>query len=277
MFDRAGDPLSGVGLRRHAVGGGTREIEAFVHDPRSAGILLALRYFGDECSPESYQEPNIAAAKLPANGDAIVQSLQATLALAGTATRPALEGSLTYARAEAARRDNTRVLIVMITDGYPDQYDCDDNSTESVSRVAALGYDTLPSIPTYVFVAVTGLELGEVARAGGTGQTILADLQRTGTLTEALNALRDAELATLRCRYDVPAALLAQPARLDDVELTRDATTIVRVANERLCSDTSDGWYYDDPASPAQIVACPRTCQQFSGAAPQLRLTCPAQ
>jgi len=251
----------------------TREIEAFVRDPRSAEILLALRYFGDDCSPESYQAPNILAGELPAQGDAIVRSLQATLPLAGTATRPALEGSLAYARREAEQRANTRVVIVMITDGYPDEEDCEDNSTDAVSRVAALGFNGLPSIPTYVFVAVTGLELGAVAGAGGTGQTILADLQRTGTLTKALNALRDAELATLRCSYDLLPTLSAQPGWPESVTLTSDSAAIAQVPGKELCSDASDGWYYD-PASPTRIVACPRTCARLGGSKPKLGVDC---
>ncbi|MEY4515319.1 MAG: hypothetical protein RLZZ450_7441, partial [Pseudomonadota bacterium] len=62
------------------------------------------------------------------HADAIVSSLHATIPLSGTATRPALEGVLTYAAARASLPRAARTVVLLLTDGYPDEEDCPDNS-----------------------------------------------------------------------------------------------------------------------------------------------------
>lgn len=178
------------------------ELTRFVYDERSSGISLSLTYFGDSCDSDFYARPSVPMGQLPGHADAIVNSLHATIPLAGTATRPALEGVLTYAAARASLPAQRRAVILLLTDGYPDEEDCPDNTLDAVTRVAARGASAEPVISTYVFVTSTGLDFSSVARAGGTETTILADLGRIGALSEALQAVRAGELASAAPRNE---------------------------------------------------------------------------
>jgi hypothetical protein len=111
------------------------ELERFTSDPRSKGISLALKYFGTECDADFYSKPDVPMGTLPEHGAAISESLHKTLPLAETATRPALEGALSFLRqrASGAGKD-ARHIILLVTDGYPDEADCPNNSTQAVSQ-----------------------------------------------------------------------------------------------------------------------------------------------
>jgi hypothetical protein len=80
--------------------------------------------------------------------------------------------------------------------------------------------------------------------------------------------------ASLPCRFDIP-----EPAGGDEIDFSAvnfvytpqggGPTTIPYVVGEGGCG-ADEGWYYDDPAAPAQIVACPATCAAFEGAEGQV-------
>jgi len=181
------------------------ELKRFCTDERSRGISLALKYFGTECEADFYSRPDVPMGTLPEHGAAIAASLSATLPLAETATRPALEGALQFMRQRASDEGSgARQVVLLVTDGYPDEADCPDNGTQAVSLVAAQGLAGTPSIATYAFVTVTGIVLDEIARAGGTGKTLLADLGNPGALASALADVRDQELSRLPCEYELP-------------------------------------------------------------------------
>jgi hypothetical protein len=42
--------------------------------------------------------------------------------------------------------------------------------------------------------------------------------------------------------------------------------TIGRVDDPADCAGVADGWYYDDPAAPTTILACPQTCERMQNA-----------
>ena len=44
---------------------------------------------------------------------------------------------------------------------------------------------------------------------------------------------------------------------------------IPRVDNQAACG-TGQGWYYDNPGEPTQIVMCPTTCGDFEGGTGQV-------
>jgi hypothetical protein len=255
----------------------TSEIGNFVNDARSAGISLALKYFGSSCEPRDYQIPDVPMGQLPEHAPAVSQSLLVTLPLADTATRPALEGGLAYARQRSASAGyNARMIIVLLADFGPDEQDCANNNIAALTDVAASGSTRDPAIPTYVFVTTRSTELDQVARAGGTERSIMADLAQTGALSSALNSLRDRELAGLPCEYMLPAAYFERVKDPSLVNLRRDGVALGRVRDPSACSEAKGGWYYDDPTLPSRILTCPGTCSALrSGGSVDIQLDCP--
>jgi hypothetical protein len=58
---------------------------------------------------------------------------------------------------------------------------------------------------------------------------------------------QDLELSSVNVRYTSPSGF---------------ATNLGKVENAADCAMFTDGWYFDDPAAPTQIVACPQTCSE---------------
>jgi hypothetical protein len=253
------------------------ELTSFVKDPKSAGVSVALKYFGTECDPASYATPDVPLGSLPENGNAIEQSLAATLPLAETATRPALQGALAYVRSRAKLTgQSARQIVLLVTDGYPDEADCSDNTTQAVSQVAASGLADDPAIATYVFVTAPELALDPIAKAGGTEKALAADLTRVGALSAALNGVRDRELAALPCEYELPPEYFKELNDPSRVNLTRDGKPIGRIGSAADCRDDTDAWYYDNPAAPTRILTCEKACANLKrAAAVDVQLKCP--
>lgn len=253
------------------------EMTQFCTDPRSLGISLALKYFGTECDPAFYSNPDVPMGTLPEHGAAIAESLRATLPLAETATRPALEGALAYLRERASgAAQDARQIVLLVTDGYPDEVDCPNNSTQAVSVAAAEGFASPQPVATYAFVTVTGVFLDDIAKAGGTGKTLLADLGRPGALADALASVRDQELAALPCEYDLPPAYFSEVNDPTLVNLMRDGAIVPHVEKPADCGADTSGWFYDDPQQPQRLLTCPATCASLKqAAAVEVQLSCP--
>jgi hypothetical protein len=83
----------------------------------------------------------------------------------------------------------------------------------------------------------------------------------------ALNRIRSA--AAIPCELTVPAPPRGQALALDAVNLDYEAsscelTPFSAVPSADDCGD-EDGWHYDNPDSPRQIVLCPKSCDRVSG------------
>lgn len=76
--------------------------------------------------------------------------------------------------------------------------------------------------------------------------------------------------AQIACEWDVPAPPPGEdfdPMKVN-VEFDDGAGggfDIGYVESEAECANVVDGWYYDDPAAPTKILACPQTCQKIQG------------
>lgn len=97
------------------------------------------------CDVADYSYPAVAIATLPQNAAVIAASLVSYLLQGGTPTRPALAGVVEYAKASLAGRPSHRTIIVVATDGVPN--DCD-STVDAVSQIAADAAALLPIIPT---------------------------------------------------------------------------------------------------------------------------------
>jgi hypothetical protein len=70
----------------------------------------------------------------------------------------------------------------------------------------------------------------------------------------------------VECEWGIPPLPVGQALDVEGVrvELTDTAsgmrTILPRVANSAACDAQQGGWYFDDPANPTTILACPATC-----------------
>jgi hypothetical protein len=85
-----------------------------------------------------------------------------------------------------------------------------------------------------------------------------------------------------RCRWVLPAIPEGVELHPDRVELLVDAdgllTSFARVGSEAECDAAVPGWYWEDPAAPAAMHACPATCTlllDFTAVESSVRFGCP--
>lgn len=77
-----------------------------------------------------------------------------------------------------------------------------------------------------------------------------------------------ASLSALPCAFDIPEPEDGDAIDYDAVNFVytpqgADGVTVPYVGDEGAC-DQRSGWYYDDPAAPRQILACPATCDTLT-------------
>jgi hypothetical protein len=230
----------------------------FLNDPASAGIGVGIQYFGDNCDPNYYANPRVPIAPLPGNAMAIQASLP--LPFEGTATHPAMRGAIQHARAWANSHPDSKVVILLASDGLPN--DCS-STLQNVSDVAREGVNGSPSIPTYVLgfgLDLTPLE--QIAQAGGTQKAFIVDPNSGMALSQAMNAIRG---AALPCDYVLPNGGNVDPKKVN-IDFTPQGgspTRLPNVGDASRCT-ASGGWYYDNPAAPTRAIVCPDTCGQFN-------------
>ncbi len=161
--------LDDSGSMNEWVGGGltrwqavTNALKGFVNDPNSAGINVAVQYFGavtqecvswsctsvscnwkscwcnnwtcnsygwsmagdpPYCQVSHYATPDVAMGALPGNAGPISTSLNNHYPLTGTPTLPAEQGAVQFAQNWKAANPTHTVAVVLATDGEPN--DCD--------------------------------------------------------------------------------------------------------------------------------------------------------
>ncbi|MBK8999151.1 MAG: VWA domain-containing protein [Myxococcales bacterium] len=238
-------------------------INSFVNDAQSAGIGVGLDFFPDnpECSIGTYSTPSVPIAILPGNATNISGALSSTGPSGGTPTLPAMQGALSYAQTHAIKNPDHVVVIVLATDGQPN--DCS-SSVGGVSGIAQQGVNGSPKILTFVIGVGSALSnLNQIAQAGGTNSAFIVDTSGNvgQQFIDALNAIRGAALA---CEYLIPKPQTGtvDPTKVN-VTFTPDGgqpETWPKYANEAACPPTGNGWYYDNDISPTKILLCPGTC-----------------
>jgi hypothetical protein len=249
-------------------------LNLFFQDPDSAGISVGMQFFGSACEPESYANPRVPIAALPDNAAALQQAFPA-IPLNETATLPALQGAIQHARSWATQHPDATVIVLLVTDGLPEE--C--NSTiENVTQVAREGYEGTPSIATWVVGLGDLGALDAFAAAGGTGKALITDPTASQQLSAALNNIRS---AALPCDFKLPSAdgVPVQPDRVNLRHTGTDGaeTTIGAVKDRESCDPTQGGWYFDDADAPTRIIACQQSCQRLNALNGEIKvlLGCP--
>jgi hypothetical protein len=126
------------------------------------------------------------------------------------------------------------------------------------------GSDCTPGTP--------GNEACNITTGGAQGfldalNTIRKTVQVTGTTTQTYTTT---EQTTLACQWLIPKP---EPGKTFDKDLVNVNVTIdgklTRVGNVQSqadCAAAGEGWYYDDPTAPTQILTCPALCDQLKAA-----------
>jgi hypothetical protein len=267
----------------------TTALDAFMIDPKSAGINIGLGFFppkqavqngpkceGDKCDLTAYSTPSVPIAPLPANASPIAEALSFTpCPCNGTPMSAALQGAVAYAKQQTSKQPERKVAVVLATDGVPNG-DCSGSSGDPQSYtapkdVAHDAYQGSPSIPVYVIGVGSQLtSLNALAKAGGTSAAFLVDGNQ-GTEAALIAALNQIRGQALSCEVPIPAAPAGQtlePGKVNVIFSPGDGSadvTFTNVADKSGCSASPKSWYYDDPEAPTKVILCEAACGAVQG------------
>jgi hypothetical protein len=253
-------------------------LKVFVNNPNYANMGVSLQFFPvrQQCSVELYGVPDVAMQVLPGVAPAFTSAVDAQRMFGGTPLVQVLEGMLGYLRDWAAAHPGRKPVIVLATDGIPDDTcsasDIDPpNTLENAVAIAKSAYTGEPSIP--VFVIGVGAELSalnRIAEAGGTGAAAVLSTGRNVT-QEFLAALDGIRTSALSCEYEIPGSSTGEidfeAVNVQFQTESATAETFFYVADAADCSlAPASSWYYDDPEQPGRVMLCPNTCERVSAA-----------
>jgi hypothetical protein len=263
-------------------------VRSFFEAPASSGLTASLTFFpadgGEDarCSLESYVEPTVPMTPLPspAFGAAIsaVEPTDEDDWRGGTPTAWVMRGSQQFI-ADYQQDHLGKYAIVLVTDGYPQDCDEEDDRIEAVVDEAkrALGN----GIATYVIGVrnpnISGApdivsDLDKVAFAGGTDKTYFIDTGEPSATAKSLQTAIDTiRESTISCSLRIPEPSDGRPFDKSKVSVQyASGSTDSTLAYDQTCM-ASGAWRYDDPAAPTQIQLCEQTCDDVE-ADPQAKL-----
>lgn len=267
------------------------EALATSEDAKNLGASLTLfSYTGgtnpnQECNDADYEKPVVPLGLLgdvdPATGQTqgqkIVNAMHGVNPGGLTPTVPALTGVFRYAMAEKNKPGNAREkVVVLISDGFPTL--CDQKSPSDISNVIKEAAGAITPIRTFIIgvgspdtMDGARFNLQNYASSGNTGKPPYVLDEAAGAdavRTQLVQALLNISNSTLACDYELtpPTGWVISP---DDVSFTWKPAAgalqqIPRVTSEAACQRSPNGgFYFDDPANPTKITACPCTCANF--------------
>lgn len=261
-------------LRWQYVKGG---LLSFVSSPGQGSLGLSLQFFPlrDQCAVDAYGAPALAMGNV-ADGQAnIAAILNARRMSGGTPVVQALQGVGQYASTWAKAHTDHRTVIVIATDGVPDDTCAASslnppNSLANAAKTAKALATGTPALPVFVIGVGEELDaLNEIADAGGTGSAVLIN-DGASAEEQLTTALRNIQKKSLGCEYLVPkdtnSVIDFATVNVDFTE-GGHTTSFYYADDAGSCSLKPDStWYYDDAKTPTKIVLCPDTCTAVSNA-----------
>ena len=250
------------------------------------GVLSECAGFAS-CDVASYAQPAVPIGVLPAQAQALADSLAAAAPIGRTPTSAALSGALAHAKQQATEQPSHRVVAVLATDGSPTE--CEPLDASGVAGIASAALAGTPALHTYVIGVFTDAEteakanLNAWARAGGTSQAFIIDPGQD-VAVQFLDALEEIRSGSIACDYLLPPTPVGNELDLERVNValvegqrTRD---FLYVGDESRCDRAPLGWYYD--ASPqsghaTKILTCKQACDALrstSGGRVEIRVGC---
>jgi Mg-chelatase subunit ChlD len=246
-------------------------LETFVTDPASNGLNLGIQFFPlrETCVVSAYEDLAVPLGPQATVAPLIASAIEGKRMAGGTPTVQILEGLVAYVQANETA--GIKPIIVLATDGVPDST-CltapdggTPNSLANAEAVAAAAFAATPSIPTFVIGVGSDLTaLNALAAAGGTTTATLVDVGADGgnaeqAFVDALNAIRQ---QAVPCQFTLPSGAI-NPSLTNVVYTpgTGPDQTFVYVGTAADCSMASaDGWYFDNPTQPTQVILCNGAC-----------------
>ena len=249
----------------------------FFADPSSTGIAVGLQLFGTVCEVEHYSTPAVPIDTLPGNA-ARLNAAFPLIPTDETATLPALKGAIVHARQWAGQHPDHKVVVMLVTDGLPEE--CD-STVENVTQAAREGFQGTPAIQTFVVGIGDVTAIDQFAAAGGTQKALLTSPGTAAELVQALNQVRN---KALPCEFQLPNGSSVQPGLVnlrytsDTRDTARAPRTIGAVQNAAHCDAVQGGWYFDDASAPTRVIVCDESCEQLhTGGEVKVLLGCPTQ
>lgn len=248
-------------------------MKSFVSNPDFKGLGVGLQYFPlrTQCKVDAYQLPAVPIGTLGGAVDVgaiIAGSLDLQQMYGGTPTVPMLEGTTAYLKQWLADHPDHRAVLVVATDGMPDQ-SCTaveeglPNSLANVIAVAAEAAAAVPAVKTFVIGVGDDLSpLDQLAQAGGTDHALLVNVKQNADVA-FLNALTQIRRDALGCEFAVPdlSTIIRDKAQVRFEPDDGSGTQIFpRVEGKGFCGG-GEGWYFDDPADPRKLILCNQTCE----------------
>lgn len=245
--------------------------KAFFTDPASAGLSASVTFFPDQsnvrCTDGAYQMPDVPMTELPSTvPGAAIDMVGNQEWLGGTPTLNAMRGVISYVE-QRAQTTPGRYVIVLVTDGYPEGCDDEDNMISAVSAAASA---IAATVPTYVIGVAnppisgapeTVINLTQIAMAGGTGQAYIINTgDPTQTATSFKAAVDSIRGAAISCDARIPPAPTGSTFDKQKVAVSYTSNgTATALTYDAACA-MPNSWHYDDPTTPTEVVLCPNTC-----------------
>jgi hypothetical protein len=266
-------------------------LDSFVDDPASSGLNLGIQFFPlrDTCVVSAYEDLAVPLGPQATVAPAIRAAIEGKRMAGGTPTVQLLQGLVAYVQANA--KPGIKPIIVLATDGVPDATCLSTpdggtpNSLANAEMVAASAFGGTPSIPTFVIGVGSDLTaLNALAAAGGTTSATLVNVANDAgnaeqAFIDALNAIRQ---QAVPCNFALPSGSI-DPTLTNVVYTpgTGPDQTFVYVGTAADCSKApSDGWYFDNPTQPTQVILCSGACNVVKAdpsAEVDVELGCPRQ
>lgn len=226
--------------------------------------------------------PGSEMLRLPGDRDALVTDLESQPAPeGGTPTLPALRGVMDAALAWQMQNPDTRIGVVLATDGFPsacdeDLYTDPELTTANLAQVAADGFGS--GIRTFVIGVFEADEgnvaedrLDPIASAGGseTAFVVSTDDDVATSFRDALNQIRvDAQACAFSVVNEEPIDFATVWVKL---QRGSEEIWVRRVDGVDDCDDDEGGFYFDPAPAPggtsATVVLCPASCDVLGASA----------
>lgn len=264
-------------------------LTAFVNDPDSTGIGVALNFFPLEntpttCMQTDYKPPKVAFALLPANAKPITDAMAAASPSGfSTPIYPALGGAILGAKEYAQSNAGHAAAVLLVTDGNPQGPAplCGSVNPEDPNAIADLAAAGVSyGIKTFVvgLPGVSPVVVNQIAKAGGTDTAIV--VSSLNVQAEFQKALAKVRGQALPCEYQLPDKVEGgdvEPGNVN-VLITPMSGNAGVLPQDAKCN--AAGWKYDNAVKPTKIIFCPTSCQALKtdfGAKVQILLGCKTQ
>jgi hypothetical protein len=249
-----------------------RATKAFFADTNTSRLRASLTFFpteDDKCDAASYLTPDVAMTALPS--DAFAKAIEDITPTdpddwrGGTPTLAVLEGTFASMAERRVNDPTGKYAVVLVTDGYPQGCDDEDDDIEAVAKAVE---SAAGELPTYVIGVAnppggpdTVTNLNRLAQAGSTTTAFListGDPEKTARdFKTAIDAIRG---QAVTCEAPIPENPGGQPFDPERVNVTLSSGgTPTRLGYDQSCAVES-AFRFDDANQPRRIVLCDATC-----------------